>query len=59
MTRLMDWGTSMYGGYYATVIESVDGKDNVIGIHADKLKELKEQLAKYNLKADANRRYDN
>ena len=55
----MDWGTSMYGGYYATVIESVDGKDNVIGIHADKLKELKEQLAKYNLKADANRRYDN
>lgn len=55
MTRLMDWGSSMYGGYYATII--VDEK--YIGLHADKLKELKTQLAEYGLKIIANKRRDN
>lgn len=55
MTRLMNWGFSMYGGYYATVIEN----EKVIGLHADKLKELKAQLAEYGLKTIADKRRDN
>lgn len=49
----------MYGGYYATVIKSEDGKDEVIGLHAEKLKEIKGQLAEYGLKVIAEKRRDN
>ena len=55
MTRLMDWGLSMYGGYYATVIKD----EKVIGLHDEKLTGLRKQLAGYELKATANKRRDN
>lgn len=40
MNRMMDWGESMYGGYYATLI--IDEK--VVGVHARTQKELKEEI---------------
>lgn len=55
MAKLMDWGFSMYGGYYATVIKD----EKVIGLHDEKLSGLRKQLAAYGLKAVASKRRDN
>lgn len=60
MFRLVDWGKSMYGGYYANVIE--DGEFMVRGmvyLYAHKYTELCEKLAAYGLKAERAKRYDN
>lgn len=52
----MDWGFSMYGGYYATIIKDF----RPIGLHADKLKDLRKQLAEYGIdKLEAWKRRDN
>lgn len=59
MTRLMDWGASMYGGYYATVVKEESNRDQIIGLHDKKLKGLKAQLAEYGLKVLVNKRRDN
>lgn len=54
--RLMDWGFSMYGGYYATLIKDF----RPIGLHADKLKDLRKQLAEYGIdKLETWKRRDN
>ena len=45
----------MYGGYYANLWIN----DKYTGIHADTLRELREQLATYGLKAEKNLRFDN
>lgn len=55
MTRLMDWGQSMYGGYYATIVK----EEKVIGLHAEKLNELREELRTHGLKAETSKRRDN
>ena len=52
---LLDWGKSMYGGYYANIL--VNGK--IEGIGEDKLADLRKRLAEYGLKAEASRRWDN
>lgn len=41
MNRLIWWGESMYGGYYADIVKD----DNYSGIRANTQKELKMQLA--------------
>lgn len=38
--RVMDWGSSMYGGYFANLI--IDEK--VVGIHAETQRELRAQI---------------
>lgn len=55
--RLMDWGESMYGGYYATLI--IDGK--VVGLHAETQRELRNQITSYGVcsKLEKNKRRDN
>lgn len=40
MDRVLDWGESMYGGYYAHLL--IDDKLN--GIHAETQKELKAKI---------------
>lgn len=56
--RMMDWGLSMYGGYYSNLV--IDG--HVVGVHAETKKELKKaiegKLGK-EVKLDASRRMDN
>ncbi len=54
--RLSSWGLSMYGGYYAQVwIEN-----KYTGLHAEKLSELKKQLAELGItKLNKDLRYDN
>lgn len=54
-TRVLEWGQSMYGGWYANLL--VNGK--VTGIHSEKLKELRTMLAELGLKAENSRRWDN
>ena len=56
MTKLMQWGESMYEGYYAEAF--VDGK--YTGFHADTLRELREKLAAVGInKLDKRYRWDN
>ena len=60
MFRLVDWGKSMYGGYYANIIE--DGEFMVRGmvyIYADTYSGICEKLAAHGLKAERAKRYDN
>lgn len=52
--RLLDWGKSMYGGYFANLYNG-----EMLGIHTDTLKELRAELAKYGFKATPTKRYDN
>lgn len=49
------WGLSMYGGYYADVYVN----DEHRCLHADKLRELKAQLAELGLELDKELRWDN
>ena len=57
MDRLIWWGSSMYGGYYADIVK--DGK--YTGIHADTQKEFKKQLAENHIdpKLPKEKRLDN
>lgn len=58
--RLMDWGSSMYGGYYASIIVSEENYDNIVGLHQKKLKDLKKELETYGLnKLESYKRRDN
>ena len=60
MFRLIDWGKSMYGGYYANYVNDIIGEyTGMLGIHADTYKELCEKLAAYGLKAERAKRFDN
>ena len=53
--KLMFWGFSMYGGYYAEVI--INGK--YTGIHTDTYKELKNKLEQCGMKPTKEKRMDN
>lgn len=55
MARLSWWGLSMYGGYYADIYVG----EKHICLHAEKLKELKEQLAQYGINKLNTLRWDN
>lgn len=52
------WGLSMYGGYYAQIVD-IDNK--IHAFHAEKLRELKAQIAELDksIKLDRAHRYDN
>ena len=52
--RLIDWGKSMYGGYFANLYNG-----ELFGLHTDTLKDLRAELAKYGFKATAETRFDN
>ena len=59
---LLDWGKSMYGGYYANYFESTPSKGywrGMVCIHADTYKELCKKLAALGLKAERAKRFDN
>lgn len=55
MARLSRWGFSMYGGYYADIYVG----EKLICLHAEKLKELREQLAQYGITKLNKQRWDN
>lgn len=57
MDRVIWWGKSMYGGYYADIVKD----DQYDGIHARTQKELKEKLEGIGINPvlSANKRYDN
>ena len=55
MRQLITWGLSMYGGYYAEVING----SRVEGYHTDKLNELREQMKELGLTLDKIKRFDN
>ena len=62
MFRLVDWGRSMYGGWYANILDEGTREawtSNYFYIHADTYRELREQLAGYGLKATRVNRFDN
>ncbi len=52
--RLIDWGKSMYGGYFANLYNG-----ELFGLHTDTLKDLRTELAKYGFKATKETRFDN
>lgn len=52
--KLIDWGKSMYGGYFANLYNG-----ELFGLHTDTLKDLRAELAKYGFKATAETRFDN
>jgi hypothetical protein len=56
MARLVDWGFSMYGGYYANYFND---NEELVYISAGKLSELRAALKEVGLKADNDHRFDN
>lgn len=62
MVRLIDWGKSMYGGYYANLLDEGTGEawtSELFYISADTYGGLCKLLAFYGLKAERAKRFDN
>lgn len=54
-TRVMWWGASMYGGYYAEAL--VEGQR--MSFHTEKLNELRKEVGEYGMKLEKWKRFDN
>lgn len=62
MFILIDWGKSMYGGYYANILDEGTGEAwtrDMFYIYADTYSGICEKLAVHGLKAERAKRYDN
>lgn len=59
--RIKLWGESMYGGYYADLNVVTEGVDTHVCLHAETMRELRNQIESYGIKPilSKNRRLDN
>lgn len=55
MREMLTWGLSMYGGYYAEIIDG----GYIKGYHTEKLYELKRQMNELGLTLEKIKRFDN
>lgn len=60
MNTVYWWGFSMYGGYYAEILEETPDRRTLHhSYHTEKLRDLRAILARYGLKASPAHRLDN